>query len=113
MKQRVLRLSVDFSAKCLPHRPSFALNVLHYILETIYMTISDDRPEFPLFSESIRELNTLATYEVRRLAIRYADHFTAFYDALEKKIQRISEAQEAHDRPWSDLSSILLITMQV
>ena len=70
--QRVIRLSVDFSAKALENKPSFALKVLEHIL----MTDAVDRPEFPAYSESVKELHTLATQEVRRLATRYADYFS-------------------------------------
>jgi hypothetical protein len=40
------------------------------------MTDVVDHPEFPVYSESAKELYTLATQEVRRLATRYADYFS-------------------------------------
>lgn len=72
IKQRVIRLAVDFSAKALQNKPSYALKVLEHIL----MTQAIDSPEYPLYSEAVRELYSLSTYEVRRLAIRYSDYFS-------------------------------------
>ena len=40
------------------------------------MTHVNDRPEFPAYSDSVKELHNLATFELRRLAIRYADYFS-------------------------------------
>lgn len=39
------------------------------------MSRTDDRPEFPAYSEAVRELHGLANHELRRLAMRYADYF--------------------------------------
>lgn len=72
IKQRIIKLSVDFSATALDSKPSFALKVLEHIL----MTHVTDRPEFPTYSDSVKELHNLATFELRRLATRYADYFS-------------------------------------
>ncbi|PGH11682.1 hypothetical protein AJ79_04705 [Helicocarpus griseus UAMH5409] len=108
IKERVIRISVDFSYKALKNKPSFALKVLEHIL----MTNPVDRPEFPAYSEAVKELHNMATYEVRRLAIRYADYFSTFYDVLEQKIQEIVSTSNAEEKPQMELSSILLIIMQ-
>lgn len=39
------------------------------------MTHLPDRPEYPAYSESVKELHNLASHELRRLAMRYADYF--------------------------------------
>ena len=67
----MLRLCVDISAKALVDRPSYALKILEHIL----MVQIPDHPEYSAYSESVRELYNMATYEIRRLAIRYADYF--------------------------------------
>lgn len=71
MKLRVIKLSVEVSTKALSDKPSFALKVLEHIL----MTDAQDRPEFLAYSDAVKELYSLATYEIRRLAYRYADYF--------------------------------------
>ncbi|EAS28945.3 exportin-5 [Coccidioides immitis RS] len=106
IKQRVIRLSVDFSAKALRNKPSYALKVLEHILTTHAV----DNPEFPLYSEAVRELYSLSTYEVRRLATRYADYFSTFYDILEQKVQEMQQ-RSTEDQPQMELSSVLLIVM--
>ncbi|OJD21796.1 hypothetical protein ACJ73_06862 [Blastomyces percursus] len=107
-KERVIRLSVNFCYKALKNNQNFALKVLEHIL----MTNLPDRPEYPAYSEAVKELHNMATYEVRSLTIRYADYFSTFYDALERKIQEIISTSTTGDRPQMELSSILLIIMQ-
>lgn len=72
LKQRIIKLIVDVSSKALDKAPSFALKVLEYIL----MTRLPDQPEFPAYSEAVKELHGLASHELRRLAMRYADYFS-------------------------------------
>ena len=75
MKERTIKLVVDISCRALDKTPSFALKVLEHIL----MSRTDDRPEFPAYSEAVRELHGLANHELRRLAMRYADYFAVRY----------------------------------
>ncbi|KAF9892935.1 hypothetical protein FE257_000527 [Aspergillus nanangensis] len=108
LKQRVVKLIVDISSRALDKNPSFALKVLEYIL----MTRLPDQPEFPAYSEAVKELHGLASHELRRLAMRYSDYFSTFYDLLEPKIREISEANRVDDKLQMELTSILLIIMQ-
>ncbi|KAK2745216.1 hypothetical protein FQN55_006341 [Onygenales sp. PD_40] len=108
IKERVIRLAVDFSSKALKNQPSFALKVLEHILTMNAV----DHPQFTAYSEAVKELHNLATYEVRRLAIRYADYFSTFYDVLEQKIQEILSTTRTEEKPQMELSSVLLIIMQ-
>ncbi|KAJ5930247.1 hypothetical protein N7466_005740 [Penicillium verhagenii] len=108
MKQRVIKVVVDVSSRALDNHPAFALKVLEHIL----MTRLQDRPEFPAYSEAVKELHGLASHELRRLAIRYADYFSTFYDLLEPKIREITQANRVDDKLQMELTSILLIIMQ-
>ncbi|KAL4901384.1 hypothetical protein BDW74DRAFT_160372 [Aspergillus multicolor] len=108
LKQRVVKLAVDISAKALNKTPSFALKVLEYTL----MTRLPDQPEFPNYSEAVKELHALASHELRRLANRYAEYFATFYDLLEPKIQEITLANQVDDKLHMEFTSILLIIMQ-
>ncbi|KAL2219423.1 armadillo-type protein [Thermoascus aurantiacus ATCC 26904] len=108
IKQRVIKLVVDISSKALDKTPSFALKVLEHIL----MTHLPDRPEYPAYSESVKELHNLASHELRRLAMRYADYFATFYDLLEPKIREIAAARQMDDKLQTELTSVLLIIMQ-
>lgn len=40
------------------------------------MTRLPDQPGYPAYSEAVKELHGLASHELRRLAIRYADYFS-------------------------------------
>ncbi|KKK25029.1 hypothetical protein P175DRAFT_0560730 [Aspergillus ochraceoroseus IBT 24754] len=108
LKQRIIKLIVDISSKALDKTPSFALKVLEYIL----MTRLPDQPEFPVYSEAVKELHGLASHELRRLATRYADYFSTFYDILEPKIREITLANWVDDKLHMELTSVLLIIMQ-
>lgn len=72
MKQKVIKLVVDISSKALDNHSGFALKVLEHIL----MTRLPDQPDHPAYSEAIKELHGLASHELRRLAMRYADDFS-------------------------------------
>ncbi|CAG8356147.1 unnamed protein product, partial [Penicillium nalgiovense] len=108
LKQRVIKLVVDISSKALDNHQGFALKVLEHIL----MSRLPDRTEYPLYSEAVKELHGLASSELRRLAMRYADYFYTFYDLLEPKIKEITLANRIDDKLQMELTSILLIIMQ-
>lgn len=40
------------------------------------MTRLPDHAEYPMYSEAVKELHGLASHELRRLAMRYADSFS-------------------------------------
>lgn len=75
LKQRVIKLVVDVSSRALDNHPAFALKVLEHIL----MTRLPDQADYPAYSESVKELHGLASHELRRLAIRYADYFSVTF----------------------------------
>ncbi|KAJ5118738.1 hypothetical protein N7526_010375 [Penicillium atrosanguineum] len=108
LKQRVIKLVVDISSRALDNHPAFALKVLEHIL----MTRLPDQPSCPVYSEAVKELHGLASHELRRLAIRYADYFSTFYDLLEPKITEITQANQVDDKLKMELTSILVIIMQ-
>lgn len=48
----------------------------------VVLTQSIDRPDFPGYSEAVKELYGIATHELRRLAMRYADYFAVILPLL-------------------------------
>ncbi|KAJ5475488.1 hypothetical protein N7539_007775 [Penicillium diatomitis] len=108
IKQKVIKLVVDISSKALENHPAYALKVLEHIL----MTRLPDQPQYPVYAEAVKELHGLASHELRRLAIRYADYFSTFYDLLEPKIREITQANHVDDKLQMELTSILLIIIQ-
>ncbi|EAL92700.1 nuclear import and export protein Msn5, putative [Aspergillus fumigatus Af293] len=105
LKQRIIKLIVDISSRALDKNPSFSLKVLEHIL----MTRLPDLVECPAYSEAVKELHGLASHELRRLAMRYADYFSTFYDLLEPKIKEITMANRVDDKLHMEHTSILLI----
>jgi hypothetical protein len=93
LKQRIIKLIVDISSRALDKNPSFSLKVLEHIL----MTRLPDLVEYPTYSEAVKELHGLASHELRRLAMRYADYFS---------VSRIS-APLGHVFPNKKLEDIL------
>ncbi len=71
IKQRVIKLAVEFSTKALDRKPSFSLKVLEHILS---IRLSEE-PDLPIYSEAVRELQSVCSHELQRLAMRYPDYF--------------------------------------
>lgn len=105
LNERIIKLAVDISCRALDKTPSFALKVLEHIL----MTRLPDQPEYPAYSEAVKELHGMSSHELRRLAVRYADYFSTFYDVLEPKIREITMANQMDDKLQMELTSVLVI----
>lgn len=93
------------------------------------MTRLPDQPEYPAYSEAVKELHGLSSHELRRLAVRYADYFSVrtqisnvkrmiivinkceqtFYDVLEPKIKEITMSNQMDDKLQMELTSVLVI----
>lgn len=73
---------MDISSRALDNHPAFALKVLEHIL----MTRLPDQPGYPAYSEAVKELHGLASHELRRLAIRYADYFSVSVACLKRRL---------------------------
>ena len=71
IKQRIIKLAVEFSTKALDRKPSFSLKVLEHIL----MVRVSEIPALPAYSEAVRELHSVCSHELQRLAMRYPDYF--------------------------------------
>lgn len=108
IKQRVIKLVVEFSTKALEQQPSFSLKVLEHIL----VSQPAERPEYPAYSEAVKELQSISTHELRRLSMRYADYFSNYYEQLESKIQQILTNSSLEEKQQAELQSTLLIIAQ-
>lgn len=49
------------------------------------MTHLEEQPQYPAYSDAVRELHSLASHELRRLSMRYADYFFVSTDNLHQK----------------------------
>lgn len=76
MKERLIKLNIDVSTRALDKTPSFALKAFEYTL----MSRLPDLPEYPAYSEAIKELHSTSSYQLRRLAMRNADYFSVSQD---------------------------------
>lgn len=75
IKQRVIKLAVEFSTRALDRKPSFALKVLEHIL----MVRPAEMPNFPAYTEAVKELQSICSHELQRLAMRYPDYFAVSF----------------------------------
>lgn len=108
MKQRLIKLAVECSARALERNQAFALKVLEHIL----LTQTADQPQYPAYSEAVRELQVYATSELRRLASRHADYFASFYDQLEAKIREVLSTSTFDEKAEAEMYGTLLIVLQ-
>ncbi|KKY19910.1 putative nuclear import and export protein [Phaeomoniella chlamydospora] len=108
MKQRVIKLAIELSTRGLERNQSFALRVLEHIL----VSQPSDRPEYPAYSEAVKELHVFAANELRKLGQKNADYFSTFYDQLEAKVNDILSSTALDEKPQSELTGLLFIVMQ-
>lgn len=108
MKQRIIKLAVECSARALEQNQAFALKVLEHIL----LTQTADQPQYPAYSEAVRELQVYATTELRRLAFRHADYFASFYEQLEAKIREVLSTSTFDEKAEAEMYGTLLIVLQ-
>lgn len=108
MKQRIIKLAVECSARALERNQAFALMVLEHIL----LTQTTDQPQYPAYSEAVRELQVYATSELRRLASRHADYFASFYEQLEEKIREVLSTSKFDEKAEAEMYGTLLIVLQ-
>ncbi|KAK0648803.1 armadillo-type protein [Cercophora newfieldiana] len=83
IRKRILQLLVAFSTSALDANTAFMLTVLEYIL----MTWPTLQPEYKLFNDAIRDLQTESMVELQRLASKMPDHLLGVYAELEAKVK--------------------------
>lgn len=69
IRKRILQLLVSFSTRALDSNPVFMLKVLEHIL----MTWPAPHPEYRLYNDAIRDLQTESMVELQRLASKMPD----------------------------------------
>jgi len=78
IRKRILQLLVAFSTTALDANAGFMLRVLEYIL----MTWPALQPEYKLFNDAIRDLQTESMVELQRLASKMPDHLLVSHETL-------------------------------
>lgn len=68
VKRRVLQVGVELATSVLK-RENFTLTVLKHI----FTSQPVDRPEYPSYSDAVKELQTACTQELHQLAIKMPD----------------------------------------
>lgn len=94
IKRRVIQLMVTFSTTALDARHEFMLKILEHILLT-------RPPEFPAnsaYSEALKELLSICTTEIQRLAMKMPDNLMHVYGQLESKIKEIIASGNIDER---------------
>ncbi|GME51099.1 ARM repeat-containing protein [Neofusicoccum parvum] len=105
INRKIIQLMVTFATKALSSRPSFALQLLEYILN---LPLRDD-PSAPAYSEAVKGLEQACTAEIQRLAIAFPDHFLSVYDELEHKINDIVNNRLIDERQRMGYTAFLFI----
>ncbi|KAF2144374.1 uncharacterized protein K452DRAFT_295830 [Aplosporella prunicola CBS 121167] len=103
--RKLIQLLVTFSTKALATRPSFALQLLEYILN---LPIRDE-PSFPQYSEAVKGLEQACTAEMQRLAMTFPDHFLSVYDDIERQINVVMANKPVDDRQRMGYTAFLFI----
>ncbi|KAH8819701.1 armadillo-type protein [Xylogone sp. PMI_703] len=85
IQKRILQLAVAFSTSALDKKVAFMLKVLEHIL----MSHPVEKPEYAIYSDAVKELQTDGLHELQRLATRMPDQLLDVYDQLEAKVNEI------------------------
>ncbi|KAI1411519.1 ARM repeat-containing protein [Hypoxylon sp. FL1857] len=85
IRKRILQLLVAFSVMALDRNPSFMLTVLEHILVTWPAT----HPDYRVYTDAIKELQTESMVELQRLAAKMPDHLLDVYDQIEAKVNEM------------------------
>lgn len=88
IRKRILHLAVAFSISVLHQKLGFMLKVL----ERIIMTRPAERPEYPAYTDAVKELQSDCIHELQRLALKVPDQLMDVYDHLEARIKEIIAA---------------------
>ena len=107
IKERVIQLSVGFAVGPLRHDPQFAVRVFDHVLESKCPSF----PDCSTYTEAVNSLQILATHQLQRLAIRFADHLASIFDMVERKIMALSQDATADEQTTARYKSVLFVIM--
>ncbi|KAI1478565.1 ARM repeat-containing protein [Daldinia eschscholtzii] len=85
IRKRILELLVAFSINALDRNAGFMLKVLEHILVTWPAT----HPDYRVYTDAIKELQTESLVELQRLAVKMPDHLLDVYDQIEAKVNEM------------------------
>ncbi|KAL8706211.1 MAG: hypothetical protein Q9201_000717 [Fulgogasparrea decipioides] len=105
VKERVIQLAVGFATGPLKQDARFAFRVFEYILDTEY----HDNPNFPAYSEAIKDLQAFCIHVLQRLAMKFPDYLITIFDEVERKINQVSQAVSQDDYTRTRYCSVLFI----
>lgn len=107
IKERVIQLAVGFATGPLKQDPQFAVRVFDYILEVN----CPDFPQYSPYSDAVKDLQTFATQQLQRLALRFPDHLITIFEVLEQKIVAISKAVAFDEQTKARYTSVLFVIL--
>ncbi|KAI4109233.1 MAG: hypothetical protein L6R37_000664 [Teloschistes peruensis] len=105
VKERVVHLAVGFATGPLKKDARFAFRVFEYILDTKFF----DDPNFPAYSDAVKDLQNLCIHELQRLAMKFPDYLITIFDEVESKVNQVSRSNSQDDHTLTRYSSILFI----
>ncbi|KAK0724766.1 armadillo-type protein [Lasiosphaeris hirsuta] len=105
IRKRILQLLVAFSTTALDANANFMLRVLEHIL----MTWPALQPDYRVFNDAIRDLQTESMVELQRLASKMPDHLLGVYDQLEAKVKEMIASGTLDEKRQIAYQSFLFI----
>ncbi|KAK0750412.1 armadillo-type protein [Schizothecium vesticola] len=105
IRKRLLQLLVAFSTMVLDTNAGFMLRVLEHIL----MTWPASQPDFKVFNDAIKDLQSESMVELHRLATKMPDHLLDVYDQLETKVKEMIASGTLDEKRQIAYQSFLFI----
>ena len=107
IKERVIQLAVGFAVGPLKRDPQFAVRVFDHILETR----CPGYPHCTAYTDAVKNLQTFATHQLQRLAMRFADHLVTIFDVVERKVLAVSDDVAVDDQSKARYIAVLFVIM--
>ncbi|KAI6625150.1 hypothetical protein MCOR07_003075 [Pyricularia oryzae] len=105
IRKRILQLLVAFSTTALDRNSEFMLKVLEHIL----VTWPNPQPEYRLFNESVKDLQSESMVELQRLASKMPDKLLEVYSHIEAKVKEMISSGTLDEKRQLAYQSFLFI----
>ncbi|KAH0609395.1 uncharacterized protein H6S33_012881 [Morchella sextelata] len=93
IRRRVIQLMVTVSTSALHKKADLMLKILEHVL----LTRPVEHPNHA-YTDAVKELMSVCTTEIQRLAMKMPDHLMLVYDQLQTKINEIVATENVDDR---------------
>ncbi|KAI9825318.1 MAG: hypothetical protein M1819_000564 [Sarea resinae] len=105
IQKRIIEVVVEFSIKALKKKTGFT----SLLIEQILLNNPGDTPSYYMYSEAVKELQSVCVHALHRLALNFPDYFYSIYSELEAKINQLITASSTDPRQALSYETFLFL----